>query len=114
MLYRNAFHIFGLYFKINFILAQVVDESGHKGPNRQGGLKYRWLTVCELTALTNKDTFLIGSNILLDLSELNMNHREHRLCYLGSCMILQIATMGSYGNRGGKEQHFIFPASLIR
>ena len=92
----------------------MVDETGHKGPNRQGGHKYRWLTVCELTALTNKDTFLIGSNIMLDLTQMDLNHREHRLCYLGTCMILQIATLSSYSNRNGKAQQFVFPASLIR
>ena len=94
-------------------LAQYVD-SGEKGPTSSGGNKYRWLTVFELTCLTEKLTSKIGSNVVFDFSGLDLSLRDHRRCFISSLMTIQLATMGAYSNRSVKSRFFIFPPSLIR
>ena len=86
-----------------------------KGRNSSGGTKYRWLTVYELSALTLKAEFSVGSNVLIDMGEMDLSLREHRLCCLESFMVFQIATMGSFSSRfGSKHRQYVFPPSLIR
>ena len=106
-------HCDAFYF---FISAQFMDD-GTRGPNSRGQRKYRWLTVFELSCLTDKFDHQVGSNVVFDLSKMDLSLREHRLCFISTAMVFQLATMGSYGNRTrapNRGLHYVFPPSLIR
>ena len=94
-------------------LAQFMDTE-NRGPNSHGKRKYRWLTVFELTCLTDKLSHQVGSNVVFDMSTMDLSLREHRLSFLSTLMVFQLATMGAYGNRSDRGLHFVFPPSLIR
>ena len=89
-------------------------DTENRGPNSHGKRKYRWLTVYELSCLTDKLDHQVGSNVVFDLSEMDLSLREHRLCFVSTNMVLQLSTMGAYGNRSNRRLHYVFPPSLIR
>lgn len=102
-------------FVINTFLAQVLDTLG-RGLNSRGAQKYRWVTTYELSCLTDKLSHQVGSNVVFDLSGIDLNLRDHRMCLVSVIMVFQMSTLGAYGNRNnkGRIRHFIFPPSLIR
>lgn len=85
-----------------------------RGLNSRGSQKYRWVTTYELSCLTDKLTHQVGSNVVFDLSTMDLNLRDHRLCFVSTVMVFQMATLGTYGNRCYRKRHYVFPPSLIR
>ena len=98
---------------LKYFLAQVMDTLG-RGPNSRGSQKYRWVTTYELSCLTDKLNHQVGSNVVFDLSTMDCNLRDHRICFVSTILVFQVATLGTYGNRCNRSRHYVFPPSLIR